>query len=51
MPLLRDASTMVMDNAPQLLEQDPKKYLSLFHQAERWPARVLSRRRCKGVFQ
>jgi len=30
LPLLRDASTIVMDNAPELIEQDPKKYLSLF---------------------
>ena len=29
-PLLREASTIVIDNAPQLIEQDPKKYLSLF---------------------
>jgi hypothetical protein len=32
-PLLRDASTMVMDSAPQLIEQEPKKYLSLFPSA------------------
>jgi hypothetical protein len=30
LPLLRDASTLVMDNAPELIERDPKKYLSLF---------------------
>ena len=29
-PLIRDASTTVMDNSPQLIEQEPKKYLSLF---------------------
>jgi hypothetical protein len=29
-PLLREASTTVIDNAPQLIEQEPKKYLSLF---------------------
>ena len=29
-PLLRDVSTAVIDNAPQLIEQEPKKYLSLF---------------------
>jgi hypothetical protein len=29
-PLLRIASTTVMDNSPQLIEQEPKKYLSLF---------------------
>ena len=29
-PLLRDASTVVIVNAPQLIEQEPKKYLSLF---------------------
>ena len=29
-PLLRNASMTVMDNSPQLIEQDPKKYLSLF---------------------
>jgi hypothetical protein len=28
-PLLRDASTMVMDNAPELIEKEPKKYLSI----------------------
>jgi hypothetical protein len=28
--LLREASTTVIDNAPQLIEQEPKKYLSLF---------------------
>lgn len=30
MTLLREASTTVIDNAPQLIEQEPKKYLSLF---------------------
>ena len=29
-PLLRDVSTVVIDIAPQLIEQEPKKYLSLF---------------------
>ena len=29
-PLLREASATVIDNAPQLIEQEPKKYLSLF---------------------
>ena len=29
-PLLRDASMVVIVNAPQLIEQEPKKYLSLF---------------------
>ena len=29
-PLLRDVSTEVIVNAPQLIEQEPKKYLSLF---------------------
>ena len=29
-PLLREASTEVIDNAPALIEQEPKKYLSLF---------------------
>lgn len=29
-PLLREASTAVIHNAPQLVEQEPKKYLSLF---------------------
>ena len=29
-PLLRDVSTEVIVNAPQLIEQDPKQYLSLF---------------------
>ena len=51
-PLLRDASTMVMDTAPLLLEQDPKKYLSLLPSGRRVaPARVLSRGRRKGVVQ
>ena len=29
-PLLREVSTEVIDNAPELIEQEPKKYLSLF---------------------
>ena len=29
-PLLREVSTEVIDNAPKLIEQEPKKYLSLF---------------------
>jgi hypothetical protein len=29
-PLLRNASMTVMENSPQLIEQEPKKYLSLF---------------------
>lgn len=33
LPLLRDASTVVMDRAPELIEKDPKKYLSLFPSA------------------
>jgi hypothetical protein len=33
LPLLRSASTIVMDNAPELIERDPKKYLSLFPSA------------------
>jgi hypothetical protein len=32
-PLLRDASTIMMYSAPQLIEQEPKKYLSLFPSA------------------
>ena len=32
-PLLREASTEVIDNAPELIEQEPKKYLSLFPEA------------------
>jgi hypothetical protein len=32
-PLLRDASATVIDHAPQLIEQEPKKYLSLFPKA------------------
>src|SRR5258705_4490107 len=29
-PLLRDASISIINSAPQLAEQEPKKYLSLF---------------------
>ena len=29
-PLLQDTSVTVIDNAPELIEQEPKKYLSLF---------------------
>ena len=47
-PLLRDASTMVLDNAPQLIEQEPKKYLSLlpYRPKVRRPGPIVSHRRC-----
>ena len=48
-PLLREACTTVMDNAPELIEQEPKKYLSLFPTADSGMGSGVSRRCCTRI--
>ena len=50
-PLLRDASAMVMDSAPQLIKQEPQKYLSLFpYRRIHRSGSIVPFRHCTSIF-